>query len=439
MVKNLLLNIGITVLALGLSSCEQSPQAPVTDSNRGVDCDQDNGGLVLPPGFCAAVVADNLGIVRHIAVREPGLIYASLRNRSLNVGGILVLQDTDDDQRIDSVKRVGDEPGMGIHLYKNYLYFAADTRLLRYQLEPGIADLPETVEEVIRQFPEQTQHTGKPFAINSTGDLFVNIGSQTNACQQDDRVAGQAGQDPCPELEDHAGIWRFHADKTGQQFSDGQRYASGIRNAYAIDWQPDQQRLYVVQHGRDHLNELWPDSFTPLQEQQLPAEELIEVVPGQQYAWPYCYFDPVLKRYVLAPEYGGDGEQSGRCSEYPSPVIGFPAHYGPNDMVFYGEDQFPQRYHGGAFIAFHGSYLVNAEQQVGYQVVFVPYKDGRLSQEWEVFADQFVGTEPVRSPQDADYRPTGLAVGDDGSLYISDSVQGRIWRIRYEGEIESSQ
>ena len=423
----------VAILIL-IPACDTGPAEPTEVSQKPPVCDADNGGLQLPPGFCAAVVADNLGIVRHIAVRETGILYASLRNRSLNVGGLLVLEDTDDDLRIDEVMRVGDEPGMGIRLYGDYLYFASDARIIRYPLNKEDAGLSQEPEVVVDALPVQKQHSGKPFAITPEGDLLVNIGSKTNACQQDDRKPGQAGLDPCPELDGFAGIWRFDAHRLNQTFADGQRYASGIRNAYAIDWQSEQQRLYVVQHGRDHLNELWPEQFSEQQEKRLPAEELIEVLPNQSYAWPYCYYDPDQQQYVLAPEYGGDGSEVGRCESFPPPVIGFPAHYGPNDLVFYSHQQFPQRYHGGAFIAFHGSYLMNAEQQVGYQVVFVPYGSGRLGSDWEVFADEFIGPDPIKVPQDADYRPTGLAVGPEGALYISDSVQGRIWRVIYQGQ-----
>ncbi|MDZ7737456.1 MAG: hypothetical protein U5P41_16250 [Gammaproteobacteria bacterium] len=61
-----------------------------------------------------------------------------------------------------------------------------------------------------------------------------------------------------PELERHAGIWQFAADETGQDQGDGRRYASGIRNAYAIAWSREADSLYIVQHGRDQLYELRP-------------------------------------------------------------------------------------------------------------------------------------------------------------------------------------
>jgi glucose/arabinose dehydrogenase len=92
---------------------------------------------------------------------------------------------------------------------------------------------------------------------------------------------------------------------------------------------------------------------------------------------------------------------------------------------------FPAKYKNGAFIAFHGSWNRAPLEQKGYLVAFVPFKDGLPSGEWEVFADGFAGVKPISNMNDIKYRPTGLAQGPDGSLYVSDSEKGRIWKIVY--------
>src|SRR5262245_58236479 len=105
-------------------------------------------------------------------------------------------------------------------------------------------------------------------------------------------------------------------------------------------------------------------------------------------------------------------------------------------MAFYGGDQFPKEYRGGAFIAFHGSWNRAPKPQRGYHVAFVPFDDkGMPKGGYEVFADGFAGkTEDFTSPRDARFRACGLAVGPDGSLYLGDSAKGRVWRILYVGE-----
>jgi mono/diheme cytochrome c family protein len=92
---------------------------------------------------------------------------------------------------------------------------------------------------------------------------------------------------------------------------------------------------------------------------------------------------------------------------------------------------FPARYKNGAFIAFHGSWNRLGHEQQGFKVVFVPMKDGKPAGDFEVFADGFIGQPFVTNPGNAFFRPCGLAEGPDGSLYISDSQHGRIWRIVY--------
>ncbi len=420
------------------AACDRQEAAveppPGHRQDKSMPCDEDNGGLILPDEFCAGIVADNLGFIRHLAVNHNGDIYVTMRNRRLNLGGLLGLRDIDQDGRMDRIEKISDIPGMGVAVRGDYLYFASDQAIYRYRLSPGelVPRLPPQV--IVRDLPEQPLHGGKPFALDDGRWLYVNIGSPSNACQVDDRLDGRAGLDPCPELVNQAGIWRFAADVPGQtQVRGGYHYARGIRNAYAIDWHPVVDRLYVVQHGRDQLQDQWPELYTEEQGAKLPAEEFLQIEEGADYGWPYCYFDQLQGKRLLAPEYGGDGKTVGPCDRHPPPLIAFPGHYGPNDMKFYAGDHFPARYRNGAFIAFHGSYNRGPFEQVGYQVIFVPFAGDRPAGQWEVFIDGFAGTENVMQPEDAAHRPTGLAIGPDGSLYVADSVQGRIWRILHAG------
>jgi glucose/arabinose dehydrogenase len=400
-------------------------------SSRSDLCPIDNGGLILPKGFCATVFADVEGSPRHIAVASDGTVYlnAAIRGGKAGDGPIVGLKDTNGDGRADIVARFGgDVPGgTGIGLYKDWLYVESRGRIIRYPRQDGEVALQGQPEVVVKDLPIDGNHTARPFAIDAEGNLFVDLGSATNSCQQDDRVKESPGLDPCEELKTRSGIWRYDANKTDQVFSENERFATGLRNAVGIA-SDSAGRVYATQHGRDQLYENWPNLYNSQQGSELPAEVLVLLQEGGDYGWPYCYFDGEQDKLVLAPEYGGDGKTVGRCADKLPPIAAFPAHWGPNDLKIYEGTQFPEAYRGGAFIAFHGSWNRSFGPQAGYNVVFQPLVDGKASGKYSVFADGF------RSGQDGvEHRPTGLEVGPDGSLYIADDAAGRIWRVTYRG------
>ena len=136
---------------------------------------------------------------------------------------------------------------------------------------------------------------------------------------------------------------------------------------------------------------------------------------------------------MLAPEYGGDGKQVGRCAQFEKPIAAFPAHYAPVDLLFYTGSMFPAHYRGGAFVTSHGSWNRAPEPMAGYQVVFQPFAGGKPAGNYEVFAGGFTGKDQIMSPAEAAARPNGTAQGPDGSLYITESLRGKTWRVIYKG------
>ena len=405
-----------------------------------------DGKLFLPDDFSSVVVVDSIAeTVRHMAVTKDNILYVKLRNATENAS-VAALKDTDNDGAADIIKKFGDHStrqkwsyATAMRIYKGYIYFSSDLVVYRYKLKIGTL-VPEGEVEVVLTDDHahgKHEHIGKPIAFDNKGNMYVPFGAPSNACQDPKRTPGGAGLDPCPQLADHGGVWRFDADKLGQTQKDGYKYASGIRSVVAMDWNPVDEELYIVMHGRDDLLRLWPDKYSPWESAMLPSEEFIRVTEGSNFGWPYCYYDQLKGKKVLAPEYGGDGEIIGRCSEFDDPIIGFPGHWAPNDLVFYEGDQFPERYKNGAFIAFHGSTNRAPYPQSGYFVGFVPFKDGKPSGEVEVFADGFAEVNPIVSVKDAIYRPMGIAIGPDGSMYLSDSVKGKIWKITYTGDKDS--
>ncbi|MGI9542863.1 MAG: c-type cytochrome, partial [Cyclobacteriaceae bacterium] len=283
-------------------------------------------------------------------------------------------------------------------------------------------------------------HTTKPVAFDNQGYIYVPFGAPSDACQDMAKygpagIPGGQGLDPCPELENHAGIWRFDATKTGLTQADGYKFATGIRSVVGMKWNPLDESLYAVGNGIDNFHTMFPDRFSSWQAAMLPAETLMKVTEGSNFGWPYAYYDQIQRKNVLQPGYGGDGNIVGRASEFDDPVVAFPGHWAPMDVLFYQGDQFPERYNHGAFVAFHGSTDRPPYPQSGYIVCFAPFEEeGKSTGKWEVFADGFTGIDTVLDTSDAVYRPMGLAMGPDGSLYISESNKGKIWRIMYKGD-----
>ena len=429
----------IFVLALTLlARCTPSLELPAGDT--------DNGGLSVPDGFEVIVVADSTGHARHLAVNDNGDIYVKLSSNDKKRGGSIALRDTTGDGRADVIMQFAafddrrSSYGTGMVIHDGYLYFSSATNLYRNKLTPGSL-IPESETEVVLTDDHEHGihwHITKPVSFDDEGNMYVPFGAPSNACQDlsatPNGAPGGKGLDPCPELEVHGGIWKFKAGETNLTQKDGELFATGIRSVVAMAWNPADENLYLVMHGRDNLHSLFPHVFTPWQNAVLPSEEFLKVTEGADFGWPYCYYDQIKKQKVLSPEYGGDGVITARCEDMELPVMGFPGHWAPNDLLFYQGDQFPERYRNGAFIAFHGSTNRAPYPQAGYFVAFVPFEEGSATGEWEVFADGFAGVDTIVNTSDAKYRPVGLATGPDGSLYISDSRKGKIWRVMYKGD-----
>jgi glucose/arabinose dehydrogenase len=429
----------LAVLPLCLLACDAVDQLPMGD--------KDNGGLFLPGNFEALVVADSVGAARHLAVNDNGDIYVKLRDSDSIRGGNIALRDLNGDGKADSIVRFGAYHSAGgmancMRIHNGYLYYGSELVIYRQQLKPGQLVPDGKVDTVFTDDHAHGVHwhITKPISFDDQGHLYIPFGAPSNACNDLIRTPGGTpgikSQDPCDELINHGGIWQFDGNKIHLTQKDGRRFATGLRSIVAMDWNREDKNLYVAMHGRDDLHLLWPDKFTPWQSAVLPSEEFLRVKDGNNFGWPYSYYDQMAQKNVLAPEYGGDGKIPARDSAVQQPLIGFPGHWAPNDLLFYEGDQFPDHYKHGAFIAFHGSTNRTPYPQAGYFVCFVPFKNGTPAGPWEVFADGFAGMDTIVNVSDAKFRPMGLAIGADGSMYISDSRVGKIWRIMYKGKKE---
>jgi glucose/arabinose dehydrogenase len=431
------LSIALGLCLTGLAACAGgNPSNVVNDTARKSAAmtgtlSRIDTSIQLPTGFAAIVVADGIGKPRHITVASNGIVYVHLAK--LKDGkGIYRLEDTNGDGTADKITGFGNYNGTGIAIKNGYLYAASDNDIFRYKLDANNNVInPEKPEKIVSGLIARDEHETKSIVLDNDGNLYTMVGAYSNSCQVQDRAKGSMGIMPCPILDSAGGVWQFKADKPGQTYGDGVRYATGLRNVVGLDWNTATNSLFVMQHGRDQLNSLYPDLYDAKQNAELPAECLYELHKGSNCGWPYIYYDQFQHKKILAPEYGGDGKKTGG-DDAQDPVAAYPGHLAPNGLLFYTGNQFPEKYKNGAFIAFHGSWNRAPEPQKGFFVVFQPFKDGKPSGDWEVFADNFSGGPAKTASGRANHRPCGLAQGPDGSIYVTDDSRGTIWKITYK-------
>ncbi len=423
--------IGIALIMISFTVIVKKNKLLVADAN--------NGGLYLPGNFKAFIVIDSLeGRARHLAVNTNGDIYVKLRFPD-SIGGNVAARDTDQDGKADIIQKFGDYDdkgpyGTAMRVHKGYLYFSSEVNVYRTKLNPATLVPDGPLELILHDAHGEHEHDAKPLAFDNDGHMYVAFGAPSNACQEQNRVPGSPGVKGCPLLQEYGGIWQFDEAKPNQQQKDGIRYATGLRSVVAMDWNTADNCLYIVAHGRDDFRLLFPKIFSAWQSAVMPAEEFLKIKKGTDVGWPYYYYDPIKHKKLLNPEYGGDGKKAGNGARYAQPLIAFQAHWAPNDLLFYTGNQFPARYKNGAFVAFHGSTNRSPYPQAGFFVAFIPFKNGVPTGSWEIFADGFAAHNTVVSVSDAVCRPMGLSVGPDGSLYVSDTEKGRVWRIFYQGD-----
>ena len=382
--------------------------------------------LKAPEGFSVEEIGTELGAVRHLTVAQNGDVYA---NRAALKDGhsIVLLRDANGDGAIDEQIDFGDVPGTGILANGNYLYASSNAGVHRFALndEHEIIDTSNP-EIIVDGLIDMGRDNAKPFTIDDERNLYVTIGSWNDACREE---GADSGMIPCTILDSAGGIWKFNADRPNQTYADGSRYATGIKNAVGITWNHQTNSLFATDHGRGGLSNFYPELYTKKQNDELPAETFYELKAGDNAGWPSTYYDHQKNKRVLAPEYGGDGEKESE-EKFLEPLIGFPAHLGPNDVLFYTGNMFPEKYKNGAFIAFHNQ---SPELKKGFFVAFVPFKNGKPDGGWEIFLDNFAGMD-LANPMEGDelkHRPCGLAQGPDGALYVCDDFGGSIFKVTY--------
>lgn len=390
--------------------------------------------ITVPEGYTVSVAYEGEGAARHIAFNANGDLYVSSRmgrgeGEDAVPAGILAMRDSDGDGVFDQSQHFGDVSGTGLRFHNGDLYATSATDLYRYSFA-GDDLVPAGAPEVIVSGMPTGGYSARPIAFDGEGRVLLAIGSGGNTCTDQPGPEGRP-LNPCPQLEDRAGIWRFDASAAGQQHpADGEHIATGLRDAQALAWNPADGFAYTVLQGRNGLNRAGEQQFSEADSQLGVAEEMHRVTEGADFGWPYTHFDGRTMQRFGAPEYGGTPDTSVTDSAYATPVAVLPPHSSPLDIVFDAEGRFPGAFKGGAFVALQGGFNGPSPQN-GYSVWFVPQNAGVSFGEPQVFADGFDGGDPSSAGSTA--RPSGLAISPDGALYVVDTKSGKIWRIAVAG------
>jgi glucose/arabinose dehydrogenase len=304
---------------------------------------------------------------------------------------ITLLRDADGDGRAEfrSVFLENLNSPFGMALVGNDFYVANTDAVMRFEYREGASSLagPGTKLADLPAGPINHHWTKNLIASEDGRHLYATVGSNSNVAENG--MKNEERRAAILEIDRTTGASRV--------------FASGLRNANGLDWQPQSHALWAVVNERDELgNDLVPDYMTSVKD-------------GGFYGWPYSYYGRNVDERVQPPR--PDLVEKAIVPDY---ALG--AHTASLGLVFYRGELFPQRYRGGAFVGQHGSW--NRKPVSGYRVIFVPFSGGRPSGKAEDILTGFVDGE-----EHALGRPVGVAVDGRGALLVADDVGNRIWRV----------
>lgn len=354
-----------------------------------------------PPGFKVSLYAEGLDYPRLLRTAPNGDLFLAESRR----GEIKVFRGVNKDGNPEQTQVFarGLRQPFGIAFYPpgpdpQWVYVGNTDSVVRFPYRNGdvkargaaqkIADLPGGGHL------RGGGHWTRDIAFSKDGKkMYVSVGSYSN---NDD-------PDTNPEEKNRADILEFNPDGSGMRI-----YAYGLRNAVGIAVSPDTGQLWASTNERDELGD------------DLPPDYITHVQEGSFYGWPWYYIGghedpryrgkhPELKNKVIMPD------------------VLLQPHLASLEMTFYTGKHFPPEYRGDIFASEHGSW--NRRKRVGYEVVRVPLKNGKATGEYEDFLTGFVTADGKVWG-----RPVGIAVGNDGALYVSDDGSKSVWRVTYTGK-----
>jgi glucose/arabinose dehydrogenase len=346
--------------------------------------------LRVPPGFAVAMFAGNLRGLRAIVEASNGdvLVAESWKGR------VVLLRDANRDGRIGSDERYvlleNLQRPSGLALSRTHLYVGQTGRITRYAYRAGQTSIAAAGEKLgdLPPFGYRAHWTRYLALSPDQKKLYVAVGSQTNNDVEPDPRRGT--------------ILEIDLATNASRI-----YASGLRNATGLAFQPGTKQLWTTCNERDELGD------------DLPPDFVTAVREGGFYGWPYAYIGP-------HPDPVHGSKRPDLVAATLTPDVLIEAHSAALGMAFYDGTMFPKEYRGDAFVALHGSW--NRARRTGYKVIRVRFRDGKATGEYEDFLTGFMLGE---DNADVWGRPVNVSVLRDGSLLVGDDGGGKIWRVTW--------
>lgn len=419
-INKLLFILIIPYLCIGQTAVQTDYLGPPTKSygNFSKVIGWKNGETpIAPPGFTVTKYADGFENPRWMYVTPNGDIlvaqsnsnYSFLKQIGATLKGVWRSNNLKHSANIITLLRDNNKDGIpdlretflteteglnqpfGMLVIDNWFYVANTNALLRYPYKSGQTKITGKGEKIV-DLPagKHNRHWSRNIISNSDNSkIYIAVGSGSNIAENG--------------IENE--LLRANILEVNPDGSDLRVFSVGLRNPVGMDWEPKTKTLWTVVNERDGLgDDLVPDYLTSVKENTF-------------YGWPYAYFGqhedlrvkemkPELVKKTLVPDF---------------PLGSHTASLG---LAFYTGTTFPEKYRNGAFIAQHGSW--NRKKISGYQMIFVPFKDGKPSGKSEEFLTGFI-VDPEKDIVHG--RPVGVIVTPEGDLLMTDDKTNTIWRV----------
>jgi glucose/arabinose dehydrogenase len=304
---------------------------------------------------------------------------------------ITLLRDADGDGVADArfVFLEGLNSPFGMELVGNDFYVATTDAVLRFPYTPGEIRIsaPGTKLVDLPAGPINHHWTKNLIASRDGSKLYVTVGSNSNA-----------GENGIEREEGRAAILQVDIKSGSRRI-----FASGMRNPNGLAWEPISGALWTVVNERDELgSDLVPDYLTSVRD-------------GAFYGWPYSYYGAHVDERVQP-------QRPDLVAKAIAPDYALGSHVAPLGLANSDGNALPAQFARGMFVGEHGSW--NRNPRSGYDVVFVPFSDGKPA---GYPIDVLTGF--VSSEGDAFGRPVGVALDKRGALLVADDVGNVIWRV----------